>query len=189
MEDGKVSPSAAEHIRACKPCRLVFERVQSLCSMVALKAYEKPDAGFDARLTASVLRGIREDAKAPASLWEAVRDWFVLQPAPALRATAVAAVVAVVGIGSFTVFQQEAVTPSASPVVAQQPAIPVAPEPVEVAAVEPVQPQPVVADAGPRLVDPNLPVVFIASNRNPMLFERPGYGGIQTAPVSYQLNR
>lgn len=187
MENGRVSPEAEAHIKACPPCRVVFDQVTKLCRVVGLKKYERPDADFESRNLAAIRAGIRESKEAPRGILVAFGNWLQSEPVPLLRVAAAAGVMVLVGFGMISGMQQQSapIPAAAAPTPAVQPAV----VPVVAKVVE--KPSVMLASTNPSLdylVNPNLPVVFITSNRHQML-PGSGYGGLQTAPVRFQLDR
>lgn len=160
----KLEAPYVEHLRVCAECRRAQERADSLCKLLSLKRFEKPDPGFEVRCHDAAMRRIRNLDAEPAgwSLW----DW-VTMPQPALRYGMAAVVALLVGVnvymGSRTPESPLAVTPD------QIVAVP-APAPVAVA------PQAFASAAPTSALSPSQNV-FLAASSN-----RPNGGGVQYGP-------
>ena len=85
-------PSALrEHFDSCAGCRKTYAQTEAIRKLMALKNFEKADAGFETRCAQNVMRRIREPEPRTVSLWDCIAGFQ-----SAFRYAAALAVVALV---------------------------------------------------------------------------------------------
>jgi hypothetical protein len=92
------------HLLECAACRKAYQQTLSIQKMIGLKRHERPAAGFEDRLVASVVRAIRQPEPRPGFLaWLA--ENFLPGSAPAVRWAAAAACAAMLVGAGFLIMQ------------------------------------------------------------------------------------
>jgi hypothetical protein len=97
-DEKDLSPAVLAEIEADPACKALLERTRAVARLVALKNYERPADGLEARSRQAIMRRIRQTQGEPEGAWS--RFWEVLT-GPALvpvRYAAAAAAVAVVAL-------------------------------------------------------------------------------------------
>ncbi len=112
-ENGAPAPAVVGHLAGCAACRAYAARDAAVRNLMAFKRKEVPDAHFETRLVARVRGEI--EGTVPGRVWlpEGIREWFT----PALRWSAAAAALVVIGLG----FLRPGVVPVPMPGLATEP--------------------------------------------------------------------
>lgn len=169
-EAGILSGAVAVHLTGCAACRMYAARDAAVRNLLAFKRMEIPDAHFETRLIARVRGEI--DGTLPGRTWLPgwLREWF----APAVRWSAAAAALVVIGVG----FLRPGVVPIPAPGLAN-----------ESPAARPVS---MYADGRAHSIASDAAPAFAAlTNQGPPVFRMtPGamieYGTGGTMPVNFQ---
>jgi hypothetical protein len=169
FENRELTPELQSHVHGCPECRKHIEQMDFVRQMIALKRYEKPAPGVEARCMAGIRRRIEQPDEGLAAAWSGLWEVLTGPPLPMFRYATAAAFAVLLLIHVLSLSQLPAVSPLASVVPAP---------PVVQARVAP----PTVNFLRPAMEARPLLVLDMASNQGPAHID---YGPVPSTLVSY----
>lgn len=168
FEDRELPPDVRSHLDACAACRRQREQADFVRRLVALKRYERPSPGMEARCRAGIRRRLEHPEQEPGfargGVWETLTAW----PVPAFRYALATTFALLVAVHLLSLPQLPALQATA-------PEVPGAPGASRLAAL--TNPAPAAgrnADAG---------ILVLASNRGPARLD---YGPMPSTLVNFE---
>lgn len=170
FEDRELIPELQSHLDQCPACRQHREQMDFVRRLIALKKYERPAPGVEARCLAGIRRRLEQPDRTPEKAWGGVWEVLTGAPLPAFRYAVATAFAVLVAVHVLSLPQLPPVQPMLSeaapaPLIAARSAAP---------STNPPQPDAQGAGAA---------VLYAASNRGPAHLE---YGPLPSTLVNFE---